>query len=145
MSPTSEFSRKLKIILPVSFVALAGLWYAFRPELLFINHTVAESLPMDAKANPPAKVAQGMFHSVAHETMGDASIYRATDGKQCLRLTNFRTSNGPDVVVYLVAADDARDDATVKGADPINLGSMKGNVGDQNYELPGNIDLAKYR
>jgi hypothetical protein len=48
-----------------------------------------------------------------------------------MRLTNFRTSNGPDVHVYLVAAPDANDDATVKKAGFIGLGPMKGNIGDQ--------------
>ena len=67
------------------------------------------------------------------------------DGKQVLRLTDFKTSNGPDVHVYLVAAEDAADNATVKSAGYIDLGSIKGNEGDQNYALPVGTDLAKYR
>ena len=62
-----------------------------------------------------------------------------------LRLTNFETSNGPDVHVYLVAAEDAKDDATVKNAGFIDVASLKGNIGDQNYDLPANADLTKYR
>jgi hypothetical protein len=74
-----------------------------------------------------------------------ASIYQLPGGKRTLRLTEFETSNGPDVHVYLVAASDATDDETVKKAGFLDLGSIKGNIGDQNYELPTDIDLAKYR
>jgi electron transfer DM13 len=62
-----------------------------------------------------------------------------------LRLTNFATSNGPDVHVYLVAASDASDSATVKNAGFVDLGSIKGNVRDQNYDLFSLADLGKYQ
>jgi hypothetical protein len=53
--------------------------------------------------------------------------------------------NGPDVHVYLVAADDAKDSASVERAGFIDLGSIKGNIGDQNYTLSPDVDLLKYR
>ena len=59
--------------------------------------------------------------------------------------TSFGTSNGPDVHVYMVAADDARDIATVQKAGFVDLGVIKGNIGDQNYALGSDLDLAKYR
>jgi hypothetical protein len=62
-----------------------------------------------------------------------------------LRLTEFVTSNGPDVRVYLIAAADATDDATVKQAGFVELGKLKGNQGDQNYDIPADLDLDKYR
>ena len=67
------------------------------------------------------------------------------DGRQVLRLTDFETSNGPDVHVYLIAAEDAKDNETVTRAGFIALGSLKGNIGDQNYDLRVDLDLAKYR
>jgi Electron transfer DM13 len=67
------------------------------------------------------------------------------DGTNVLRFTNFDTSNGPDVHVYMVASDDAKDAATVERAGFVDLGVIKGNVGDQNYTLPSDLDLAKYR
>ena len=82
---------------------------------------------------------------MAHETVGTATVYRLADGAKVLRLTEFQTSNGPDVHVYLVAAADAKDNATVKRADILDLGAIKGNVGDQNYALPADADLGKYR
>jgi hypothetical protein len=67
------------------------------------------------------------------------------DGTRVLRFTNFSTSNGPDVHVYMVAADDAKDAASVLRAGFIDLGSIKGNIGDQNYTLGPDVDLSKYR
>ena len=132
-------------------ILLAVAWYAFRPELLFVNKSVSESFPASTTAPnavdsavTPKQVAIGQFKGYAHETQGDAGIYDV-NGKRVLRLTNFKTSNGPDVHVYLVAASDAKDDATVKRAGFVDLGSMKGNVGDQNYDVPNNLDLHKYQ
>ena len=55
------------------------------------------------------------------------------------------TPKGPDVHVYMVAADDAKDIATVQQAGFVDLGVIKGKLGDQNYMLAGDLDLAKYR
>ena len=135
--------KKLSVLLVVLIVAGAA-WYAFRPERLFINQKVNEQFPTAAAAsNTPMRLASGEFHSGAHETKGAAAIFQLGDGKRTLRLTNFATSNGPDVRVYLVAAPDAKD--TVKNAGFVELGSLKGNIGDQNYDVPANVDLAKYR
>jgi hypothetical protein len=49
------------------------------------------------------------------------------------------------VNVYLVAANDASDSDTVKKARFVELGSLKGNVGDQDYDIPADLELAKYR
>ena len=80
-----------------------------------------------------------------HPTTGTATIYRLADGSRILRFTNFGTSNGPDVHVYLVAADDAKDTETVKRAAFIDLGTIKRNIGDQNYASGADLDLSKYR
>ena len=93
----------------------------------------------------PAPIAAGSFHSNAHETRGMATIYRRPDGSRILRLSSFETSNGPDVRVYLVAATDVNDNATVKSAGFVELGKLKGNKGDQNYAIPSAVDLSKYR
>lgn len=137
-------SKKVLIGL-VALVVVGAAWYAFRPERIFINQRVNEAFPTAAAANTTMKLATGDFHSGAHETKGTAAILQTGDGKRTLRLTNFSTSNGPDVHVYLVAAADAKDSDSVKSAGFIELGSLKGNLGDQNYEVPANVDLAKYR
>jgi hypothetical protein len=130
-------------------VALGLGWYAFRPELLFVRKTVNEGLPvaMAQPAGVPAAgaLASGEFKSVAHETRGRATVYRLDDGNRVLRLTDFSTSNGPDVRVYLVAANDAADNETVTKAGFVELGKLKGTDGDQNYAVPADLDLEKYR
>jgi len=49
------------------------------------------------------------------------------------------------VRVYLVAANDASDSEAVKKAGFVEVGALKGNIGDQNYELSSDVDLSKYR
>ena len=136
-------SNRLKVALLVLIVAGVGAWYAFRPERLVIDQKVNEQFPTASAASN--KLASGQFHNGAHETRGTATVFQLADGKKTLRLTDFATSNGPDVHVYLVAADDATDNDTVTKAGFIDIGSLKGNIGDQNYDLPANADLTKYR
>ena len=92
-----------------------------------------------------ATLAMGTFHSNAHDTKGNAALIDLGGGRRVLRLTNFATSNGPDVRIYLVAAADVPDDGTFKSSGRVELGVMKGNIGDQNYEIPASVDLANYR
>ena len=138
--------QRYKIILLVVAVVLFVAWYAFRPERLFVNQRVHEELPTAQLANSSARpLESGKFHSGAHPTSGTATLYQLADGTRVLRFTDFKTSNGPDVHVYLVAADDATDNESVTKAGFIDLGSIKGNIGDQNYTLGSDADLSKYR
>ena len=131
-------------ILVVAVVAFFA-WYAFRPERLVVNRTVNEVFPSGQGGPSAQSLESGTFYSILHPTEGMATIYQMGDGSRVLRLTSFRTSNGPDVHVYMVAADDARDVATVEKAGFVDLGVIKGNIGDQNYPLGSDLDLAKYR
>jgi hypothetical protein len=116
--------KKLVIVLVV-LIAAGAAWFAFRPERLFINQRVNEQFPMVAAANnATTKLASGQFHNGAHDTKGTATIFQLADGKRMLRLTDFETSNGPDVHVYLVAAANAKDSDTVKSAGFIELGTL---------------------
>jgi len=140
---------KRNILFGIGAVVLAAAWYAFRPELLFINKTVNEEFPRGAAMasieRDPMAVTQGNFKGLAHETKGLASIYQLADGKRTLRLTDFETSNGPDVHIYLTAAEIEKGNDAIKQAGFIDLGSMKGNKGDQNYDIPADVDLNKYK
>jgi hypothetical protein len=98
-------------VVVAALAVLGGVgWYLFRPELLFVNRHVNEELTTTAAtqtgAAGPVALAAGSFHSVAHETRGTATVLEV-DGKRVLRLSEFATSNGPDVRFYLVAAGDA--------------------------------------
>ena len=139
-----------KLWIGVGLAVLLIAWAVFRPELLYVNRTVSEGFPpapprsAAAGSQTPQQLLSGQFKGYAHPTDGRASIYQM-DSKRILRLTNFRTSNGPDVHVYLIAAPDARDNETVKNAAFVDLGVMKGNIGDQNYHVPDSVDLGEYR
>lgn len=92
-------------------------------------------------------VATGTFHGTAHSTSGRATVYSEENGAETLRLTHFKTSNGPNLHVLLIAATDAQDneDFLKKGTERIDLGPLKGNEGDQNYTIPVGTDFSKYR
>ena len=142
--------QRRTIILGLAVILGGIAWYAFRPERLFVNQTVNESFPAAvskaaAASVQPVALAAGKFHANAHETRGTAAVYQLADGKRVLRLTDFETSNGPDVQVYLVASPDSTDAATVKQAGFVHLGALKGNRGDQNYDVPTDADLSKYK
>jgi hypothetical protein len=97
--------------------------------------------PADSPA-PPSVVAAGDFVRRSHPTTGRAEV--VTDGnRRVLRLEDLRTDNGPDLNVYLVAAEP---DAPVGelAADFVDLGDLKGNIGDQNYMVPDSVDLDRY-
>jgi hypothetical protein len=57
------------------------------------------------------------------------------------------TSSGPDAHVVLVRAEDqALEQEVVKGElEHVELGALKGNQGDQNYDLPATVDLNQYQ
>ena len=136
------------VILVIIILAIVG-WYMFRPERIFIDSTVNEALPEadDIQATTtsgPKTLSNGTFHGVAHEAKGNAEIIKLSDGKKILRFTDFAVSNGPDVVVYLSSANDANDSDTIKNSDFVLISELKGNIGDQNYEIPGDLDLSKY-
>jgi hypothetical protein len=137
--------KKWKIAILALVIALFFAWYVFRPERLVFNHSVHEELPTTAGGSSAQTLASGTVHGVLHRTEGTATIYRIGDGSLILRFTNFRTSNGPDVHVYLVAAEDAKDNSSVQRTGFIDLGSIKGSIGDQNYTLGPDVDLSKYR
>ena len=142
----SWLSGKKMILGLIGIPVLAGAWWAFRPEKLFINQKVNEAAPASLSAEPEA-LYTGKLEGKAQQTSGRATIYKSPDGMQYLRLTDFTTSNGPDMHVVLVRADDkALGQEIVKGElEHVELGTLKGNQGDQNYDLPAATDLNQYQ
>jgi hypothetical protein len=132
-------------LVAIGLPILVVVWWAFRPEKLWINERVNEPAPF-ASSTDPQPLYTGRLESGAHQTSGRATIYKTPDGKEYLRLTDFMTSNGPAVHVVLAQSDDkSLTQGIVKGQlDSVELGSLKGNQGDQNYDLIAAIDLHKY-
>jgi hypothetical protein len=71
-----------------------------------------------------------------HNASGTARVLHLDDGSSVLRLEGFSVTNGPDLFVYLST------DRTA--SDYVDLGMLKANSGNQNYELPDGVDLSKY-
>jgi hypothetical protein len=86
-------------------------------------------------------VARGSFVPVAHSAAGVATAIRTAAGARVLTLTNFEVDNGPDLRVYLVAGP-ARDESEVDDFE--DLGALKGNKGNQQYDIPRGVDLGRY-
>ena len=76
---------------------------------------------------------------------GEGSALVLNDGSEqrFLRFENFSTDNGPDLRVYLSASDANADGGTFDD-DFVDLGVLKGNIGDQNYEISPEVDLSVY-
>ena len=141
----SWISGKKWILAGVGVAVLVAVWWAFRPEKLWVNVKVNEPAPFASSADPQP-IYTGLLAGKAHATSGRASVYQTLEGKRDLRLTDFATSNGPDVHVVLAqSADESLKQAFVKGQlNSVELGLLKANQGNQNYDVPDSADLNKY-
>ena len=158
---------KRTLLILGGIVAVAGLVVGlvlFKPWLLFVDVRVDDALPTatqatgsptldpTATADPepaePIVLASGTFTSHEHETSGTVSIVEQPDGSRVLAIAGLDTSNGPDVHVWLSASDvvEGFEGWFVAGGAPyLDLGLIKGNLGDQVYEIPPDADLSQYR
>jgi Electron transfer DM13 len=144
-SPSSAMTRKRAIWGVVAIIVIFGLWYAFRPEKLFINKHVNEAAPVQTQG-AATPIYTGRFVGEAHKTSGRATIFKQADGTRSLRLTDFSTSNGPQLHVLLVDGEnpEASKDFSLTAVKNVDLGDLKGNQGDQSYSFPGDVDLQKF-
>ena len=102
------------------------------------NATVNESMN-ETKMTNDTMTLMGNFVEAGdgfHKAEGIAKVINLADGRTFLRLENLKTTNGPDLYVYLSVGKDP--------SDIVNLGRLKGNIGNQNYEIPAGTDLSKY-
>lgn len=152
-------------LVAVTAVALV----VFQPWKLFVDDVVDEALPGPVASAPasvapssepgspsepaapsptavagPVEIASGSFVTHEHATTGSVRLLTLADGTQVLRIEGLDTSNGPDLRVWLSDQPvlDGRDGWFVfdDGA-YVELGRLKGNVGNQNYVVPPGTDL----
>lgn len=143
----------------------------FQPWLLFIDVRVDDEIPAvtdvasstpsapatsptDATATAPPPVpagpvelSAGTLISHEHETTGTVRIIQLPDGTRQLALENLSTTNGPDVHVWLSAGPvvEGFDGWFTAGGHPyVDLGMIKGNQGNQVYDIPADVDLSAY-
>ncbi|GAU66519.1 hypothetical protein SSP35_03_01670 [Streptomyces sp. NBRC 110611] len=159
-SRSTRLSRRTVVPVLLVLVVAAGIGlYLFQPWKAFTKNEVNEALPAaTAAASPSApadpsrqqpnpskkELANGRFVTHEHATSGTARTVRLADGGHVLRLEDLKTSDGPDVRVYL----STREAGAVKaglGDGAVELGKLKGNLGNQNYTVPAGTDLSKFR
>ncbi|WP_330294427.1 DM13 domain-containing protein [Streptomyces sp. NBC_00503] len=149
----------------VAAVVVLGVGlYWFQPWKLWQDRAVNEALPTARSApaaspspgsattaapapSGPRTLAQGTLISHEHSTTGTAKLIRLPDGSRTLRLEDLDTSNGPDLRVWLTDAPVKEGAAGWRVFDDgkyVSLGKLKGNKGDQNYEIPADLNLAEY-
>ena len=87
----------------------------------------------------PQLLGSGAFVGLAgHDGTGDAGIFRLDDGSLVLRLENFDIDNGPDLELYLVPG--AKSYSPGEGS--LHFGALKGNVGNQTYDIPADFEVS---
>jgi hypothetical protein len=152
--------RAAGLVVIAVLVVAAGLYW-FAPQRLVLDRHVSESLPTlssspslgsgaeiseePAEEAPLVELGSGTFRSLEHTTMGRARVVELDEGSRFVRLEDLDTSDGPDLRIYLTdqpVSDDWRvwDDGRF-----VDLGPLKGNVGDSNYRIPDDLDLSGIR
>jgi hypothetical protein len=114
-------------------VLRAPLWAGYGIAAAAVGVFLAWSTLRDREVHEPLPVGvtlrSGAFVSGEHDTSGTAAVVRRRDGRVFLTLNDLDTSPGPDLRVRVGPGD--RD-----------LGALKGNRGDQRYELPRGADVS---
>ncbi|MGY1717160.1 DM13 domain-containing protein [Geodermatophilus sp. SYSU D01106] len=146
----------LGAVVAVVLAVVTLVW--FQPQKLFYDSRVDEALPTVAADAPspsaaapgapvapaaPVDLATGTFVSREHETVGTARLVQLADGQVVVRLEGFETSNGPALFVYL-SRNPAGGEEAAFDDEAVDLGALKGNVGDQNYAVPAGVDATGY-
>jgi hypothetical protein len=148
----------------VAVVAFILLW--FEPQALLIDKRIDEDLPgsvdvgdagtrgqgggkvsgraEEAASPAPEVVTRGRLRGINHAASGDVLLVRLSDGSHILRFEDLMAENGPDLRVYLSAAP-ASSDGPAFNDDYVELGPLKGNIGNQNYGITDDVDLSTYR
>lgn len=105
-----------------------------------------DPMPEAVAADAPVVVAQGQFQGADsfHQGSGSATIYQQPDGSHVLRFEDFMSTNGPDLHVILTKHPAPSSRADIMEA-YIDLGQLKGNIGNQNYEIPADVDISEYQ
>jgi Electron transfer DM13 len=134
-------SRHKLLLIAASIPVLVALWWAFRPEKLWINQTVNEAAPFDTSGDPDPTFT-GQFDGNA----GRITVFKKPDGQEFLRVKDLTIAGDADAHVELAKSSEVTQAQGAAKADvgAIDLGSLKASQGDQNYDLPAATDLAKY-
>ena len=130
-------------------VAVGSFWYfsvrdVVVDEDIVVATAVAEPMPdggqgaKRTRPRAPVALARGTFSGAdGHDGSGRATVVETPDGRRILTFSDFEVSPAPDIDVYLTPTED-------DVGDRVSLGDIKGNIGDQQYEIPAGTDLRRY-
>lgn len=129
------------LLLFIGFVAGNAFWYLASP--LWIDVIVNEQAPALASVRI---LKTGTFRDadVLHRGSGVATILEGEGGRRIARLSDFKVTNGPDLEVWLVAKSGIQSSGDVTSSRYVSLGQLKGNIGNQNYDIPADVDINDY-
>ena len=98
----------------------------------------------EAETDEPTLLSSGSWIEIdpVHRAEGSANVWMLGE-QRILRFEDFRVTNGPRLHVYLTQNVPTSIFADL--GETIDLGPLKGNVGNQNYEIPADLDLSEYR
>lgn len=151
--------RSAAAAIAVSVLALFGLCiYWFGPQRLVLDREVTEALPTPIGPTDPSpgeepleepsgveELGSGEFRSLEHGTTGLARMVELDDGSRFVRLEDLDTSDGPDLRIYLTDQPLSDDWGVWDDGEYVDLGPLKGNIGDSNYQVPADVDLSGFR
>ncbi len=109
-----------------------------------MDNTMTE--PMMPAMSAAMVLSMGNFRDADsfHKGSGTATVYQLEDGSHVLRFEDFRVTNGPDLRVLLSKAADVSDKGEFQQYDYVELDRLKGNIGNQNYVIPADLDISAY-
>ncbi|HNP87378.1 MAG TPA: DM13 domain-containing protein, partial [Kouleothrix sp.] len=119
-----------------------------KPTAMAESGAMAEPTAMADHMSEPMALLQGDLVSGStpgHHTSGTATIYQLENKSQVLRLQDFSTTNGPDLFVVLSANTNPDADGIGAEGSYLQLAALKGNKGNQNYDVPAATDGKSYK
>jgi hypothetical protein len=146
-----EFGLPLRVAFLLTVAAVGGVfaWTSLTDDkadddVSFAEAAVPASQMPEVRTPEATKrnvvLSSGTFSGIDHTAEGRARIVQLASGERRLVFTKFDVERAPDLRVYLAEDEVSGDIGPYR-----ELDKLKGNVGDQYYELPGSLDLDRYR
>ena len=122
---------------------MASVVESMTPEM---KMQIAGMMPEMMAPTAPVVVKSGAFRDADsfHNGEGSATVHELPDGSHVLRFEDFRVTNGPDLRVILASHPDPMGRGDVHSGEYVELGKLKGNIGNQNYPFPEGLSPDDY-
>jgi hypothetical protein len=109
--------------------------------------------PTNEQPTPVLADAQAIYSAAfanldeLRQAAGSVVIYRSADGSLLLRFDNFSVTNAPQLTVYLTGSTQplVPADLNSNGVSGFPVGLVKGTKGNQQFNIPKELNLAKYK